>query len=81
LELGVAVVTLSALCTTVELELLSADGFLRGELFTFFSMISSMRALFLASLALKTAMSGLGSISLFLGRGGMTVLSSMRSGL
>lgn len=44
-------------------------------------MISSMRALFFFSRALKTAMSGLGISSPFLGRGAMTVFSSMRSAL
>lgn len=81
LELGVAVVSLAALCAAVELELLGADGLLRGRRSTFFSMISSMRAVFLASRALKTAMSGLGMSSPFLGSGGITVFSSIRSAL
>jgi hypothetical protein len=81
LELGVAVVALAALRPPVELELLRPDGLLRGAPRTFFSMISSMRALFFFSRALKTAMSGLGISSPFLGRGAMTVFSSMRSAL
>lgn len=48
---------------------------------TFFSMISSILALFLASRSLTSLMSGFGMSSAFLGSGGITVFSSMRSAL
>jgi hypothetical protein len=80
-KLRVLIARLSSLSTPIELELLSTDSFLSRRRSTFFSMISSMRALFLASRALKVAISGLGINSFFLGSGGMTVFSSMRSAL
>lgn len=62
-------------------ELFSPDIFLDESTDTFLLMRSSIRWLFFFSLSLKTLISGFGMRSPFLGRGGITVFSSIRSAL
>ena len=72
---------ITLLSFTIEFEFFSSDLFLTNKKATFLLMISSISWLFFFSFSLNTLISGLGKISAFLGRGGISVLISMMSAL
>ena len=72
---------ITLLSSTIEFEFFSSDLFLTNKKATFLLMISSISWLFFFSFSLNTLISGLGKISAFLGRGGISVLISMMSAL
>jgi len=72
---------ITLLSSTIEFEFFSSDLFLTNKKGTFLLIISSISWLFFFSFSLNTLISGLGKISAFLGRGGISVLISMMSAL